>query len=285
MNNNKYKADLARIQHYYNDTKAAYGDYLQELISTPSCLDLKQESEDWGAQNMDDVEHAYQKSRKTCEFTIFLIDLLLKKSKEGGESDDSPFLNVLKEMRGYMHKIGELIISANKKFWGWDNEDGVVNILELINNTRKKCKDYAEILEKIEKGVDEMELGQSVVTSAPSNTGETNLSHEVRTLFALKTKGKDISDYWTITEDLWNQRELISANLTTRSMRIKRNMNYLRLNYVKKGQKCCAGNERHKKVMPHRVCNRDIQNMEPWRLSVSICLLGNVCQHDIIIDS
>ena len=176
MNNNKYKADLARIQHYYNDTKAAYGDYLQELISTPSCLDLKQESEDWGAQNMDDVEHAYQKSRKTCEFTIFLIDLLLKKSKEGGESDDSPFLNVLKEMRGYMHRIGELIISANKKFWGWDNEDGVVNILELINNTRKKCKDYAEILEKIEKGVDEMELGQSVVTSAPSNTGETNLS-------------------------------------------------------------------------------------------------------------
>ena len=105
---------------------------------------------------------------------------------------------------------------------------------------------------------------------------------EVRTLFALVTNGKDISDYWTITEDLWNKRELISANLPTRSMRILKEMNKLRLNYIKKGQGSCAGNERHTELMQHRVCNRDIQNVEPWRLSVSICL-GNVCQYDIVI--
>ena len=106
--------------------------------------------------------------------------------------------------------------------------------------------------------------------------------HEVRTLFALKTKGKDISDYWSMTEDLWNKRELISATLQTRSRRILGEMNKLRLNYIKKGQGSCAGNERHTELMQHRVCNRDIQNVEPWRLSVSICL-GNVCQYDIVI--
>lgn len=105
--------------------------------------------------------------------------------------------------------------------------------------------------------------------------------HEVRTLFALKTKGKDISDYWTITEDLWNKRELISANLPTRSTRILGEMNKLRLNYIKKGQGSCAGNERHTELMKHRVCNRDIQNIEPWRLSVSICL-GNICQYETL---
>jgi hypothetical protein len=104
---------------------------------------------------------------------------------------------------------------------------------------------------------------------------------EVRTLFALVTNGKEISDYWTMTENLWNNRELISVNLSTRKMRILAEMNKLRVNYIKKGQGSCAGNKRHDDFMPHRKCNRDIQNIEPWRLSVSICL-GNICQYETL---
>ena len=176
MNNNnninEYEADLAGIKHYYKYTKAFYEDYLRELAETPACNNLEEQ------ENMDDMDLAYQKCRKNCEFTLLLIDLLLKKIEKGDDDDDDSLLHsTLKDMRKHMHKIGELIISANKKFWGWDEHDGVINILELINNARNNCCNYAKILKKVDthdKGIDEIDQDEFTATAPPNIIGETD---------------------------------------------------------------------------------------------------------------
>ena len=93
-----------------------------------------------------------------------------------------------------------------------------------------------------------------------------NLTYaEVRTLFALITDGEDISDYWTMTADEWDIRKV--SDIT----RFRKAAYSLLVNYIKKKQKCCAGlPPKYSDKMKHRPCRRDIQNFEPWRLSVSI---------------
>ena len=73
--------------------------------------------------------------------------------------------------------------------------------------------------------------------------------------FALKTKGKVITDYFTATEDEWNNRS--NVNHFTMRARVQTWMNELRLILIKKGQKCCSE------------CGRDTQNKEPYKLGVS----------------
>ena len=77
----------------------------------------------------------------------------------------------------------------------------------------------------------------------------------LRVRFALKTEGKVITDYFTATEDEWNNRS--NVNRVTMCDRVQTWMNELRLNFIKKGQKCCRG------------CGRDTQNKEPYKLGVS----------------
>ena len=77
----------------------------------------------------------------------------------------------------------------------------------------------------------------------------------LRDRFALETGGKEITDYFTATKDEWDNRS--NVNHFTMKSRVKTWMNELRLNFIKKGQKCCRG------------CGRDTQNKEPYKLGVS----------------
>ena len=85
---------------------------------------------------------------------------------------------------------------------------------------------------------------------------------EVKTLFAECTGGKDLKDYvtWAEEPDFWECRKYNHDAM--------RCVNELRLNYIKKESKCCAGNKNHREK-----CNRDIQNVIPYRLSVSNALI------------
>ena len=77
----------------------------------------------------------------------------------------------------------------------------------------------------------------------------------MRVRFALATDGKVITDYFTATEDEWDNRSNVHKH--TMKSRVQTWMNELRLNHIKKGQKCCPG------------CGRDTQNKEPYKLGVS----------------
>ena len=77
----------------------------------------------------------------------------------------------------------------------------------------------------------------------------------LRVRFALKTKGKEITDYFTAKEDEWDNRSGVPKG--TMHARVQTWMNELRLNLIKKGQKCCSE------------CGRDTQNKEPYKLGVS----------------
>lgn len=93
---------------------------------------------------------------------------------------------------------------------------------------------------------------------------------QVRTLFSEATDGLDINDYWTCIGPQWDN----PVNRTFAS----RNINSMRVIYIKKGQKCCVGNARHDKLMPHRgPCRRDIQNKEPWKMTVSQYVSCGLC--------
>ena len=81
---------------------------------------------------------------------------------------------------------------------------------------------------------------------------------EVKTLFSEATNGKALQDYvrWASTPNYWEKRQGFQYGV--------RCMNELRLNYIKKESKCCAGNNDH-----NTHCCRDIQNEPPTRLQVS----------------
>lgn len=84
---------------------------------------------------------------------------------------------------------------------------------------------------------------------------------ELKTLFALATKGKHLEDYVTWADDkkpgYWEKR------VKNRDVG-RRCMNELRINYIKKESKCCTINTKHKTHCNHR----DIQNVTPYRLSL-----------------
>lgn len=86
-------------------------------------------------------------------------------------------------------------------------------------------------------------------------------ANEVQTIFALATKGKVLQDYVTWADHskgaFWDQER----NRTEIGLVL---MNELRINYIKKESKCCKGNRKHRVE-----CRRDIQNVTPFRLSVS----------------
>jgi len=84
---------------------------------------------------------------------------------------------------------------------------------------------------------------------------------DVKTLFALATNGKVLEDYvtWAATPDYWEKREASCFHIGTICM------NELRLNYIKKEVKGCAGNSTYR----DEKCRRDTQNEVPFRLSVS----------------
>lgn len=83
---------------------------------------------------------------------------------------------------------------------------------------------------------------------------------EVKVKFALITEGKVLEDYVTWADEdkpgYWEKRYGKGVGTIC--------MNDLRINYIKKESKCCAGNKNHKDD-----CHRDIQNVTPFRLSVS----------------
>ena len=84
---------------------------------------------------------------------------------------------------------------------------------------------------------------------------------ELRTLFALATKGKVLEDYVTWANmdkpEYWELRPHRDVGQIC--------MNELRLNYIKKESKCCMGRDDDHGIK----CRRDIQNETPFRLSVS----------------
>ena len=139
----------------------------------------------------------------------------------------------------------------------------------VYRNPVKKPVSHKDIIKSNEfKGIKSMIADNNLqsVSLVP------NLTHaEVRTVFALKTGGEDISDYWTMTAKEWDIRKISTGN------KYRMATHSLLVNYIKKKQKCCVGlPAEHSDRMKHRPCCRDIQNVEPWRLSVSIYCQ---CQH------
>ena len=151
-----------------------------------------------------------------------------------------------------------------------NKDDRKLMIVNKDYETNVWCQPVTE-----QKGIDEIlasngfkNLQKMIDDNGLEYGGKTPLKtlQEVKTLFAECTGGKDLKDYvtWAEVPDYWECKKYTNDAMSC--------VNELRLNYIKKESKCCAGNKNHRVK-----CNRDIQNVTPYRLSVSnvlICVCG-----------